>query len=228
LRKFKERHHGQDCFIIGNGPSLNKIDLQKPQDYYTFGLNKIYLLFDKTDLDISYLVAVNKLVIEQSKEIYKHLRIPMFISFKNSHNVLKENENINYIYNGGDFTFKKDISQKISDGATVTFVAMQIAYYMGFQNVFLVGIDHNFKASGKPNEKQFINGDDENHFDPNYFGRQEWQLPNLEASELAYRIARYFYNRDGRMIYDATVNGKLTVYPKITYEEALHRCKKKK
>jgi hypothetical protein len=104
---------------------------------------------------------------------------------------------------------------------------MQIAYYMGFRNVFLIGVDHNFKTDGKPYEKQFLQGEDINHFDPNYFGNQEWQLPNLAASELAYHLAKYFYNIDDRGIYDATVNGKLNVFPKITFEEALKRCKQK-
>ncbi|WP_293098535.1 hypothetical protein [Moorena sp. SIO3I6] len=66
LLKFKNLHKKEDCFIIGNGPYLNKIDLSLLNNYYTFGLNKIYLIFDKVNLNISYHVAVNHLVFEQS------------------------------------------------------------------------------------------------------------------------------------------------------------------
>ena len=104
---------------------------------------------------------------------------------------------------------------------------MQIAYYMGFKRVFLIGIDHNFKASGKPNEKQLLKGEDQNHIIPNYFGGKEWQLPDLEASELSFLHARFRYQRSERQIIDATVDGKLTIFPKISYKEALKMCKPK-
>ncbi|MCK4793220.1 MAG: hypothetical protein KAV87_56340 [Desulfobacteraceae bacterium] len=44
---------------------------------------------------------------------------------------------------------------------TVKYVAMQIAYYMGFRRVFLIGVDHNYKAIGNPNEKQLLSGVDQ-------------------------------------------------------------------
>ena len=81
LRKFKGLHAGQHCFILGNGPSLNKMDLAPLADYHTFGLNKIYLLFDRVDLDLSYLVSTNGLVIEQSSEEFERLGIPTFLSY---------------------------------------------------------------------------------------------------------------------------------------------------
>lgn len=227
LAHFKNKHQGQDCFIIGSGPSLNSMDLTPLRKYHTFGLNKIYLLFDRVDLNLTYLVAVNKLVIEQSAHIYKNLPITLFLNYKNARGILNKKENFYFVYTGAKSAFEPDITRKICEGATVTFVAMQIAYYMGFQNVFLIGVDHNFKAAGKPYEKKFIQGEDANHFDPNYFGNQEWQLPNLEVSEFAYDLAKYFYQKNGRKIYDATVNGKLNIFPKISFENALKRSKQK-
>ena len=119
------------------------------------------------------------------------------------------------------------MTQPIFEGYTVTYVAMQIAYYMGFSKLFLIGVDHNFKAPGNPNEKQFLQGDDQNHFDPKYFENKEWHLPDLEASELSYHLASFFFRRDGRRIYDATVDGNLQIFPKIPYEDAVKMCNKK-
>ena len=104
---------------------------------------------------------------------------------------------------------------------------MQIAYYMGFKRVFLIGVDHSFKAVGNPNEKQLHKGEDQNHFDPHYFGNKEWQLPDLEASELSFLHARFRYQRSERQIIDATVDGKLTIFPKISYDKALKMCNPK-
>lgn len=228
ITKYKNIHKGEDCFILGNGPSLNKTDLNQLGSYYTFGLNKIHLIFDKVDFRPSYHVAVNPLVVEQSIKDFEALPCQSFLAHKSSRKITKNKAHINFILCGGPLSFRKSLLYPISDGCTVTYVAMQIAYYMGFENVFLIGVDHNFKTKGSPNEKQFLKGDDVNHFDPNYFGNNEWQLPDLEGSEVSYRLAKHFYERNDRCIYDATVDGKLQVFPKLTFEEALLTCKKKK
>ena len=101
----------------------------------------------------------------------------------------------------------------------MTYVALQVAYYMGFNQVILVGVDHNFVTQGPPHSLVTLAGDDPNHFDPNYFGRGfRWQLPDLETSELAYRMAKSQFARAGGEVLDATVGGKLQVFPKISYE----------
>ncbi len=84
----------------------------------------------------------------------------------------------------------------------------------------LIGVDHNFVTKGKPNTTVVSEGDDPNHFHPAYFGKGfRWQLPDLETSELAYGLAKQAFEADGRQIVDATVGGKLTVFPKVKYDE---------
>jgi len=81
-----------------------------------------------------------------------------------------------------------------------------------------VGVDHNFQTKGPANTTVTSSGDDPNHFSPNYFGKGfRWQLPDLEGSERAYHLARQTYEASGRRIVDATVGGKLTVFPKVEY-----------
>jgi hypothetical protein len=90
---------------------------------------------------------------------------------------------------------------------------------MGFEEVILIGVDHSFSTKGPANETVVSQGDDPNHFAPNYFGKGfRWQLPDLEASEQAYRLARRAFEADGRRVLDATIGGKLTVFPKVNYE----------
>lgn len=230
LLKFKNIHRGHDCFIIGNGPSLKRMDLLPLNNYYTFGLNKVHLLLRKVNLNISYHVAVNPLVIEQSFKEFERLICPSFVSYRYANGIVKPLDHINFIITQGPYvayTFHDNLLQGVSEGYTVTFVAMQIAFFMGFERVFLVGVDHNFTVKGKENEKQFLADDDMNHFDPNYFSNSEWNLPDLEGSELSYHMARFFYKRSNRIIYDATVNGKLNIFPKLSYEEALLTARKK-
>jgi hypothetical protein len=228
LLQFKDLHRGEDCFIIGNGPSLNEMDLKPLKNYHTFGLNKIYIMFDKINLNLSYHVAVNRLIIEQSVNEFEALACPSFLSFRAARDKVRHLDHIYMIETGGvSHMFQEDIVRKIFEGYTVTFVALQIAYYMGFQNCYLIGVDHSFKAVGNPNEIQLLTGEDPNHFDPRYFSNSNWQLPDLEGSELSYRLAKFHFERTGRKIYDATVGGKLQIFQKISFEEALDISREK-
>lgn len=228
LNQFRDIHAGQDCFIIGNGPSLKHMDLSPLSEYYTFGLNKIYLIFEQVQLDLTYLVATNPLVIEQSKAVYEEeLKFPMFLSHTGSEGVIDNRSNIHRLHTLNTWSFYDDITQPICEGNTVTYVAMQIAFFMGFERVFLIGVDHSFKQSGSSHETQVYQGDDENHFHPDYFKGQKWQLADVYGSEVSYHLANYHYQKANRQIFDATVGGKLDVFPKISFEEALTQaCKK--
>jgi len=227
LFKFKDIHKGEDCFILGNGPSLNKMDLIKLNDYYTFGLNKIFLIFKKVDLRLSYHVSVNKYVIEQSKDELLNLKCPKFLSYKGSNHILQYRD-FYYLYtNGGVGGFQPNITNPLIECGTVTYVAMQVAYYMGFQNVFLIGVDHNFKQSGRANEEQVMAGPDLNHFDPNYFTGQKWNLADLKSSEFGYNQAKLWFEMNNRHIMDSTLEGKLSIFKKLDFVEALKIAKKK-
>jgi hypothetical protein len=89
---------------------------------------------------------------------------------------------------------------------------------MGFSEVILIGVDHSFDTKGKANLTVISDGDDPNHFSPVYFGKGfKWQLPDLETSETAFRLANENYTRADRMVLDATVGGMLNVFPKVDY-----------
>ena len=114
--------------------------------------------------------------------------------------------------------FSTDITGRVWEGATVTHVALQLAYHMGFTTAILIGVDHSFATKGTPNTTVESQGDDPNHFSAAYFGKGfRWQLPDLETSELGYRMARKAFEADGRQVLDATIGGKLDIFPKIDY-----------
>lgn len=114
--------------------------------------------------------------------------------------------------------FARDVRGRLWEGATVTYVALQLAFYMGFQQVILIGVDHSFSTQGKPNTTVVSQGDDPDHFHSAYFGKGfRWQLPDLDTSERGYILAREAYRQAGREVLDATIGGKLTVFPKVDY-----------
>jgi hypothetical protein len=218
LRALKDRHRGQRCFIIGNGPSLNRMDLSPLRDEVTFGLNRIYLMFPSLGFSTTYYLAVNKLVIEQcGDEILSRVPGLKFISY-DARRWIGPASNLLYLYSRAEPHFFANVSKGIWQGATVTYSALQVAFFLGFQQVILIGVDHSYESKGQPHSTVVSSGTDPDHFDPHYFGAGfRWQLPDLELSEQAYRLARQAYERAGREILDATVDGKLTVFRKVEF-----------
>ncbi len=222
LGEWKDRCRGQRAFIIGNGPSLNQTDLSKLRGEFTFGLNRIFLMFPTLGFQTSCLVSVNDLVIEQSLSDITALSIPTFLSWR-SHRFFPQSSAARvspmFLYTTYESPiFQRDARRRMWEGATVTYVALQLAYFMGFQQVILIGVDHNFTSKGEANKTVVSQGDDPNHFSPAYFGKGfRWQLPDLDTSEIGYCMARKAYERDGRTVLDATIGGKLTVFPKAEY-----------
>ncbi len=227
LEVFRDCHRGEDCFILGNGPSLAKMDLSPLNRYRTFGLNKIHLIFSRSEFRPSYHVAINPLVVAQSRKDFERLGCPSFLPIDQLATDEGRDAPIYYINAPESQAFSGDATVAVCQGSTVTYAAMQIAWFMGFQNVYLIGVDHSFTTIGEPNEKQRMGPVDSNHFDPDYFANQDWQLPDLEGSEFSYLMAKKNFesSRPPRCIWDATVGGKLNLFPKLGYEEALARCR---
>src|SRR3546814_19891707 len=95
---------------------------------------------------------------------------------------------------------------------------LQVAYYLGFKEVILIGMDHRYEYTGDPNQTQVLDGPDLNHFSSDYFGHgQHWDNPDLAHSEESYRIARAEYERDGRRILDATLDGACDIFEKVDH-----------
>ena len=219
LVTYKDKHKGQRAFILGNGPSLKQTDVSRLKDEYTFGMNRVYPAFEEWGFHTSYFASINSLVIEQCADDIRQLPMPKFLSWRSRHLIEPTDDTmfLHSTYTGPRFA--KDMRGRIWEGATVTYVALQLAFYMGFETVILIGVDHSFKSAGEPNTTVVSQGDDPDHFDADYFGKGfRWQLPDLDTSEVGYHMARQAYEAGGRKVLDATIGGKLTVFPKVEYD----------
>jgi hypothetical protein len=219
LAELKDIHRGRRAFIIGNGPSLKQTDLSRLKGEYSFGMNRFYLAFPDLGFHTSYYLSINSLVIEQCAADIRALPMPKFVSWR-SRGLIGLAPDLIFLhttYTGARFAL--DARGRLWEGATVTFVALQLAYHMGFEQVILIGVDHNFTTQGPPNTTIVSQGEDKDHFHAGYFGKGfRWQLPDLETSERGYRLARQAYEAAGRQVLDATVGGKLTVFEKVAYD----------
>lgn len=215
MRQFAGRHEGQVGAIIGNGPSLRETPLDLLADIPVFSLNRLYLMFDELGFRPTYHVAVNRYVVEQCTDELRQIGIPLFTTIQNLRHFGQRTEGIHAFPAIMGPRFDPNPLSGLWQGSTVTFVAMQLAFYMGFRKLVLVGVDHNFDTKGPANQVVESTGADSNHFHPDYFGKGfKWQLPNLELSEVGYALARSHFQYDNREIVDCTVGGKLNVFRK--------------
>jgi hypothetical protein len=212
-------HTASSDAFLGNGPSLAATDLGRLHGEVTIGMNRVYLLFKRLGFHTTYYVSINDLVIEQCADDIAALPGTRFIAWHANRHFQRFPEDLIFLYTTYTGSgFARDLTRRIWEGATVTNVALQLAFYMGFKQVVLVGVDHSFRTQGTPNQTVTSAGADPDHFSPDYFGKGfRWQLPDLATSELGYALARDAFSRAGREVLDATAGGKLTIFPKVDY-----------
>lgn len=224
IAMLRDRHQRERCVLMANGPSLNSMDLSFLRRETVIGMNKIFLGFRKFDCYPKYYVAVNRKVLEQSADQIKALNCVKFISNRGADFIPEDGLTYHITTTPAPARFCHDICQGVHEGWTVTYAALQVAYYLGFREVILIGMDHRYEYTGEPNQTQQLDGPDPNHFSPDYFGNgQPWDNPDLARSEESYRIARTEFEKDGRRIIDATVDGACMIFEKADYKDLFLR-----
>lgn len=227
LQQIKGIHQGERCFIIGTGPSLTIEDLELLKDEITFATNRIYELFDKTDWRPTYYVNQDHNLIRTFGTQIRDVEAEMvflpvdyrkdFTGGRYRFFVLKHKD-----FYPGNAPFSKDISKYLAQGFTVTYGAIQIALYMGFSEIYLVGIDHNYSitrdAHGRPVKTESVDG--------NYSkGMKEYvntsNLPRIEETTISYETAEKVSAKCGVKIYNCTRGGKLEAFERKNLEDVL-------
>jgi len=225
MEKIKDLYLGRKAVILCNGPSLNKVNFPelKKSGVFVFGLNKINLLFETTSFRPDAVVSVNPLVLEQNAEFFNGTSIPLFLSSDGLKRGVKSRPNITYLHSTNmRGTFATDCSWSIFQGHTVTYVALQLAYHMGFDSVALAGCDHYFSRSGPANKTVDAEQADPDHFDSRYFsGNMKWQLPDLMESEASYLLAKKIFQETDRSIVNCTDGGALEIFPREALRDFL-------
>ena len=229
LSKAKDLHKGKRCFMLATGPSLNKIDLSKLKGEVIFGVNGTYKL---KNIDLTYFVYVSawfwKYHLEGIKNVKCQRRflpssMPQLASEATTSwlNVGLANY---YSSNGhpmpvpGHFSFEPQ--NYIFSGGTVLYLCLQLAYYMGFSEVVMLGLDHSYDKKQDKKLKGHHGGfvsEDNSHFDQNYNPANIEYHVDLEAMERSYMISNEIFNQSGRKIYNASPGTHLDTFKKIDF-----------
>lgn len=233
LRGFRDIHKGERCFIIGNGPSLNKTDLSLLENEYSIAVNGIFYKTEEMGYRPTYFVCEDNFVVADNLEKIKEYQ-PKSHSFFPSiyRSQIGEKADTSYfLMNRGYYEktgpnfqiprFSTDIAARAYCGQSVTYVNLQLAYHMGFSEVYLVGMDFSYAI---PDSAE-VSGtditsteDDPNHFHPDYFGKgKRWSDPQLDMVMRNYEMAKITYDWAGRKIYNATIGGHLELFERVDY-----------
>ena len=177
LSKFKDIHKGKRCFIIANGPSLKDIDFNLLKDEITIGMNRIYLLDKQIGFMPTYLVVFDiPIQLKQFTSEYENVAIPKFYPWRSRH-LFQKKENINFYQAMFSRKFQPDFTKRIGNARSVTVVCVQLAYYMGFDEVILIGKDHSYNVQGMGGGTVIADGKEQNHFISGYYKQgQKWKM----------------------------------------------------
>lgn len=237
LRKLQGIHKGEDAVIIGMGPSLRADDLQYFQGYRSFACNKIYLSFDRTEWRPDYYSVCDVLVSKNNK---KEILNADFREAQAIHNInvypqlAKQRNALFYSYDqaiadwnaGQPAKFSSDIGKGIhSHGYSVIIDQIQIACFMGFDNIYLVGVDFSF-SGGRPSGGRCVSGEilvsegEVNHFHKDYRKPGEtWTVPKMQEQAHAFAFCRAACEEVGIGLFNASRKTALNVLDRVSFED---------
>ena len=187
LRKFRNKHDGESCFIVGNGPSLSPDDLEvlHKNNIPTFGFNRIFLMFDKTDWRPTYYISQDEKMLRNCMEQVNEMDlpyklIPLQLKYYFGINI---KDAIYFNMQADDSVTFGKFANIVGNSNTVAYTAAQLAAYMGFKKIYLIGVDHSFSVV--KNDKGEIIRDEnaKDYFTDSYNAdKDELYIPNLDAS----------------------------------------------
>lgn len=230
LAAYQGKHAGQRCFIVANGPSLQTedLDLLHARGEITFGMNRIYKLFDQTNWRPTYYVCEDELICQDHQpEINAITAQEKFIPIELNwyHGVDIQNAlyfHLNYReesrYPHG---FSPDIAHQIDCRGTVTCSCMQLAVYMGFTEIYLLGVDHNYRVTIDINGNTVEDPTVKDYFCEGYDADiQHLVVHDMGNNTRAYMDAKKYCDATGGKvtIYNATRGGKLEVFPRVDFD----------
>jgi hypothetical protein len=252
-KKYFNRHAGERCFILATGPSINEQDLTKLEDDVCIALGLFYLHKDIkiinplyhieapnhepfTFSEISqYIANYRKYYTTKTKyffgyDFYKYSFYNYIVNNKDFNSV--DSSFINYagsmqlnIYNYNCHN-QWDISKNPFSCRTVVYSAIQVAVYMGFKEIYLLGCDHDYLS------RYFVKGFKNHHFyeDEKGTGAVEEYLDSLTLERWfqeyyyrwkQYRLMREFTESKGCKVYNATNGGLLDVFPRVNLDDII-------
>ncbi len=229
LAAYKDQYKGQRCFLIGNGPSLRAEDLTKLHENgeITFAFNRIYNIFDQTPWRPTFYISQDEKMlsgcadtVNESELGVKFIPIQLrwwhdiHIGGAQEFNIINQNAE-----DPREFGFSDDIAKGIFNSSTGMYTAAQIAAYMGFSEIYLIGVDHHFRISRNNAGEIVVDNTVKDYFSEKYNeDKDKLYIPNTEKSTLTYVAMKNHCEKRDIRVFNATRGGKLEVFQRVDFD----------
>ena len=245
VQKFHNLYQGQKCFIIGNGPSLAIEDLEKLKNEVTFACNSIYGLYSRTEWRPTFWCAWDDVFCESILKERKNVKYLLsncdaaFTSANKNTRLLRSDVDFSNLFfvrarwksdeKSGLSLFSDDCSSYCYASGTVTYLMLQLAVYMGFHEIYLLGIDMSYSAKFlEDGTVDYSNSYAEGIKQKEAELEQEIDkiciYANEKMHEKAYMAAHQYADSHGIKIYNATRGGELEVFERVELDGMLKIC----
>lgn len=226
LKRYKNIHKGERCFIIATGPSLRIEDVKLLKDEYTFSMNAFVKIIEEIGWAPTYYGIQDCFVYEKLKSDIMNTKFnDVFIGNSIGKKMPKPQNSTDYpiAYCGREYGFDRkkyrtkfsdDIFSIVYDGYTITYSLIQIAAYMGFKEIYLLGCDCNYEVN-KPNHFVELEETERDKKLKSYLSKAK------DRMTVSYIETKKYADRNGIKVFNATRGGMLEVFQRVNLEEVL-------
>jgi len=247
LIDYKGKHKGERVFILASGPSINTQDLTLLRNEYCIAVSQFFLHPQINEIRPQYHCfapqhypfndETNKIIFDNFKNNYKY-PVKTFVGTReydfSYYNFLKKNPEYCIDASFIDYSNSSQLNENnfMNEGVwnitknpfgirTVVYVAIQVAYYMQFKKIYLLGADHDYlkDLSINRNEHHFYQENqsfnDKEHL--NMFSTERW-FEEYYYRWKQYRLMKDFLSTKGVTVYNATNGGMLDVFERVNYD----------
>ena len=234
----RNKFQNKNCYILGNAPSINNHDLLKLQNESTFVVNSFFAhqdfdkiqpkfyVFADADLwnfeDPEISVWWNQLL---DKSVNKEIIFFLPIELKNTFVAKKlVHEKVHFLDLSLPFKTKNaqqfDIIYPVNSVQNVLILCIQIAMYLGFSKIYLLGADHDWLSHFGNEQRHFYNSNSDEQQVQNV-GSQgypyNWWLNAVNTMFQQYKVVDAVANDKNIKIFNASESGLLDIYPQIRF-----------
>ena len=195
ISDFRDLHTGRSVFILASGPSLAEVDLTRLRRRIVIGLNRSSLVYP----DTHYHCTMDERLFKEYEEVLRKSRY-LFTLEQRSFGIP--------IHLLGSEGFSHDLTEGIYSGYTVTYFALQIAVYMGFNRIFLVGLD----LKHKPGHTHFFG------IDPVSKNHEKTEFPKM--IRMLHYAADQLAGTDVK-VYNCSPDTELECFERISFDSAV-------
>lgn len=232
LKKNKQSNISNRCFIIGSGPSIKKQNLSLLKNEITFGFNAFYLIKDEIGFLPTYYLIEDPFPAEDNADVINKLEGTTIIVPYDLKYCIKPRNNVIYVNFDRVYLnpidklfphFANNCEKKVYWGGTVAYMALQIADYLNYKDIYLLGIDLTYSwPKNHVSDSITSKGSDSDHFHPDYFGKgKRWHDPKVERMQKSFSKAYKHFKRYDKNLFNATLGGNLMDIPRSNFNEIL-------